>query len=186
MFFQPEKGRNSGRYLFCLTLLTAALLASASTAFAEPGTTEVATKYKAQHVDQLDLAAYEDELLDCSALAGIHTWIGDNLGDNEGAEVRKVLAEDYWIELSKGYMVLAEQASGDDSISEELGVRMKELAAEFRDLTDSQAPTSSWSDWYDLIDRCDSWRPAKPTHAFYNHGRGGVEQPAEDAATSTS
>jgi hypothetical protein len=165
-----------------LILLAAGVFASASSASADSGKNEVASKFKTERVAQLNMAAYEDELLDCSALAGIHTWIGDNLGDGAGAEVRMALAEDYWISVSKRYLELAEQAGGEADLEQQLGPRMRELAAEFRDLTSSQSAEANWTDWYDLIDRCDSWRPAKPTHAFYNNGREATAKPSRNVA----
>lgn len=171
MIYQACLGRVPGRTTTLALLLSIGALMSAVSAVASPGSAEVSFEYKTERSDDADLSSYEDELLECSALAGIHTWIGDNLGDDSGAEVRKSLNNDYWINVSKSYLQLAQEASGKSDLFPEVGVRMKALAAEYRDLTVSQADASGWLDWYQLIDRCDSWRPNPPAHAFYHNGR---------------
>jgi|GEM_PF-6847719 len=179
MFFQFINGRASGRAKYSPTkyslifVIVSSLIPAVCFA-ASSRSAEVAAVYKAEGMPELQLASFENELLDCSALAAIHMWIGDNLGDNSGAEVRKKLNNDYWIDLSKGYLSLAQEASDEADLSQQLGVRMRALSAEFRDLTESQAEPESWANWYDLIDRCDTWRPEKPAHAFYNNGRSSV------------
>ncbi|HET6565526.1 MAG TPA: hypothetical protein VFG52_08955 [Xanthomonadales bacterium] len=157
-----------------VALLLFGVTTSAAGWFKSSGNPEVAPIYKANRVAELNLVSYEDELIDCSALAGIHSWIGDNL-DDSGAEVRKALNSNYWIDVSKAYLALAQQAAGVPDLSKEMGVRMRALAGEYRDLTesptDSQAEAANWDHWYDLIDRCDSWRPDRPSQAFFNNGR---------------
>jgi hypothetical protein len=171
MFYHIKLGQAFGRPGFSLILLISSVFTFTASAAASSDSQEVALEYKAKRTGQLELAAYEGELLDCSALAAIHMWIGDGLGDDSGAEVRKKLNSDYWIDLSKGYLALAEQAGGVQDLSEALGVRMRALSAEFRDLTESQPGPDNWTAWYDLVDRCDTWRPERPAHAFYNNGR---------------
>lgn len=183
MFLQFISGRVFGRSSTLLILLVAGTLTPATGAAASSRSAEVAAVYKAEGMVELQLAPFENELLDCSALAAIHMWIGDNLGDNSGAEVRKKLNNDYWIDLSKGYLSLAQEASGEADLSQQLGVRMRALSAEFRELTESQAEPESWANWYDLIDRCDTWRPEKPTHAFYNNGRQSIVDSKQSPGT---
>lgn len=156
--------------LLIATMLFTGVSNAAAGSFSSSRTYEVAPVYKANRVAELNLAAYKDELVDCSALAGIHTWIGDDL-NTAGAEVRQVLNNDYWVSISKAYLTLAQQASGTPDLSKEMGARMRVIAADYRDLTTTSASTANWSSWYDLIDRCDSWRPAKPARAFYNNKR---------------
>lgn len=188
MFFQFINGRASGRAKYSPTkyslifVIVSSLIPAVCFA-ASSRSAEVAAVYKAEGITQLKIASYEDELLDCSALAAIHLWIGDNLGDDSGAEVRKKLNNDYWIDLSKGYLSLAQEASDEADLSQQLGVRMRALSAEFRELTESQAEPESWANWYDLIDRCDTWRPEKPTHAFYNNGRQSIVDSKQSPGT---
>jgi hypothetical protein len=171
MIFHARLGRVPGRTSVFSLLAGIGALMVAVNAAASPSSEEVSFEYKAKRGGTAELSSYEEELLECSALAGIHTWIGDNLGDDSGAEIRKSLNNDYWINVSKSYLALAQQATGKSDLFPEVGNRMKALAAEYRDLTASQADTSGWLDWYQLIDRCDTWRPNPPAHAFYNNGR---------------
>lgn len=173
MSFQSRYGQ--GRCALPISLLFSGLLLAgvsnaAAGSFSTAGNAEVAPVYKANRVAEFNLPAYEDELIDCSALAGIHSWIGDDLS-NSGAEVRKTLNNDYWMGVSKAYLALAKQASGDPDLSKEIGARMRVLAAEFRDLSESPVGAANWSGWYDLVDRCDSWRTDSPTRTFYTNGR---------------
>ncbi len=187
MFLRIFNGRARARDRYFLILLAAGILFPAMCPAASTRSAEVASVYKAQHLDRLQLAVYQDELLECSALAAIHMWIGDNLGNDSGAEVRKKLNNDYWINVSKSYLSLAEQASGGSDLNPELGSQMKRMAAEYRDLTESQAEPEAWASWYDRIDRCDTWRPDRPAHAFYNNGRRpDVESGKSPKETSTS
>jgi len=184
MIFQAREGRVPGRKSILVLLLGIGGLTTTVNALASPDSAEVSVQYKVERSGLADLSSYEDELPECSALAGIHTWIGDNLGDDSGAEVRKSLNNDYWIKVSKGYLALAQQATGKPDLFPEVGVRMKALAAQYRDLTAAQAGASAWLDWYQLIDRCDSWRPNPPSHAFYNNGRQtkAIERQASEVA----
>jgi hypothetical protein len=117
MFLPSLNGRVSGCVRYSLALLIVGTLVGTLTpAFCSAASTrsnEVSSAYKAERVDGFQLASYQDELLECSALAAIHMWIGDNLGDDSGAEIRKKLNDDYWINVSKGYLALAEEADGD-------------------------------------------------------------------------
>ena len=174
-----DRGRCMKHASTVVALLLFGITNSASGWFKSSGNPEVAPIYKANRVAELNLVSYEDELIDCSALAGIHSWIGDNL-DDAGAEVRKALNGKYWIDVSKAYLALAQQAAGVPDLSKEMGVRMRALAVEYRDLTesptDSQVEAANWDHWYDLIDRCDSWRPESPSQAFFNNGRSTAPQ----------
>jgi len=183
MSFQPEKVRAfRAGHILLLASLALATAPSAVAAFPGSDNSEVSPKYKARQVGNLHLGAYKDELVECSAFAGIHTWLDDNLGDASGAEVRRKLSGDYWVDTSKAYLDLAEQASGTPDLSKEMGMQMRVLAAQYRTLTETPAGTADWSGWYDLIDRCDAWRPEKPAHAFFNNGRDAAVQAKQTAA----
>jgi hypothetical protein len=185
MSFQPDTVRALGaRRFLLLTSLILALAPNAFAAFPGSGKSEVSPKYKSRQVGNLHLGAYKDELVECSALAGIHTWLDDNLGDVSGAEVRRKLAGDYWVETSKAYLDLAEQASGTPDLSKEMGKQMRELAVQYRTLTETPEGTADWTGWYDLIDRCDSWRVEKPAQAFFNNGRNSAVQAKQTAEVS--
>lgn len=177
MSFQPQIRCAKGirHFSLCSVMLLVAVSGTAE-AFKSTSNSEVSPTYKARHVGDLHLGAYKDELIECSALAGIHTWIGDNLDDASGAEIRKKINGDYWINTSKAYLSLAEQTSGIPDLSQEMGARMRALAVQFRDLTESPAGTANWSNWYDLIDRCDSWRVEKPKQAFFSNDRNATQQ----------
>ncbi len=182
MSFQPHSSCAKGSHRF--VLVSVLLLASVSgtvEAFKSTGNSEVSVTYKSRIVGDLHLGAYKDELIECSALAGIHTWIGDGLGDS-GAGVRATLNRDYWTKTSKAYLQLAEQASGEPDLSQQTGVRMRALAAQYRELTESPAGTANWSGWHDLVDRCNSWRPNPPSRAFFDNGRKPAAEPAKAPA----
>ena len=132
---------------------------------------EVGIKYKSAAVTEFQLSDYESELLQCSALAAIHTWIGDNIGTDAGSEVRKTLNEDYWLDVSREYFSLAKKAAGDEDLSEEIRAEIKSLTGEWRRLTETGVGPSEWAGWYDLIDRCDTWRPEKASRSYYDHDR---------------
>lgn len=183
MSFKSSYGH--GRCVLSISLLFSGLLFAgvsnaAAGSFSTAGNAEVAPVYKANRVAELNLAAYEDELIDCSALAGIHSWIGDDLSSS-GAEVRKALNNDYWMSVSKAYLALAKLATGEPDLSKQIGARMRVLAAEFRDLSEAPASTANWSGWYALVDRCDSWRTDSPSRHFYTNGR---QPPAQTKKTA--
>ncbi len=170
MFYQ----RISGRVLGLITISVLSFLGTwlnANPAFAASKQDEVAVEHKTQGLTDFRLADYQAELLQCSALSAIHMWIGDNLGDDEGAQVRKTLDEDYWLETSKDYIALAEQAAGNPDLTEQFGLEVRSLAAEWRHLTEDQVAVGDWQKWYELIDRCDSWRPNPPARSYFNNGR---------------
>jgi len=164
MFFQPFIGRVHGLAVCCAVLF-------ATTVSASPHAAEVAVKYKAKGAAEFQLADYKDELLECSALAAVHTMIGDNIGDDEGSEARMALTLDYWIDVSHEYLALAEEASGTENLVPEVGIQIRGLFAEWRRLTESPVNADEWGSWYKLTDQCDTWRPAKPAHAYYGRGR---------------
>jgi hypothetical protein len=171
MSFQPQTNCALGaRRFYLMPVVFLAIFSGTAEAFKSTSNSEVSPTYKARIVGDLHLGAYKDELIECSALAGIHTWIGDSLGDS-GAVVRTTLNRDYWTKTSKDYLSLAEQASGEPDLSQQTGVRMRVLAAQYRDLTESPEGTANWSGWYDLVDRCNSWRPDPPSRAFFDNGR---------------
>ena len=167
-----------GSRVFCLSAaFLISIYASQLAAAGAAGSSrrdEVAIKYKSAAVPGFNLAEYETELLQCSALAAIHTWIGDNIGSDEGSEVRKTLAEDYWLDVSREYFSLAKKASGDDDLSEEIRAEIKSLTGEWRRLTETEVAPADWDGWYDLVDRCDTWRPEKAARSWYNNGRDAV------------
>ncbi len=164
MFFQSFIGRALGLVICCAVLFAANVSASSKHA-------EVAVKYKAEGLAEFQLAEYKDELLECSALAAVHTMIGDNIGEDAGSEARMTLASDYWIEVSHDYLSLAEEASGAENLVQEVGIQIRGLFAEWRRLTETQVTADDWGGWYELTDQCDTWRPAKPAHAYYSRGR---------------
>jgi len=170
MLFQLRHGRLPG-------LLSIAFLAlhfsglDAATAAASSIKNEVAVKYKSERTKEFRLADYQDELLDCSALAAMHMWIGDNIGQDAGSEVRRVLGEDYWLSISKEYMSLARQAAGKSNLSSAFRTHIRRLTDEWRRLTETQVSANEWSGWYDLVDRCETWRPEKPKRSFNVNGR---------------
>lgn len=186
MFFQLFTGRVLGLVGCCLFLSLGCDRLRAADVSAAPKYAEVGTRYKAQRVAEFQLAQYTDELLECSALAAVHTLIGDNIGDDAGSEVRKTLGTDYWIEVSHDYLSLAEEASGSADLVQEVGIQIRGLFAEWRRLTAGQVTADDWDGWYKLTDQCDTWRPAKPTHPYYTRGRepSANESPATKVAMS--
>lgn len=171
MFSHPFTGRALGVAACFIFLSCTGEPALAAGAAASSGSTQVAVEYKAQKVPEFQLTDYQDELVECSALAAIHTWLGNPFEEAAGFEVRQALARDYWIEISNKYLSLARQASSEADVQKKVGARMRVLAAEWRRLTESHSVAPNWNGWYDLIDRCDSWRPVKPAYAFYSKGR---------------
>jgi hypothetical protein len=171
MFFQLFTGRVLGLVSCCLFLSLGCDRLRAADVSAAPKYAEVGTRYKAQRVAGFQLAQYTDELLECSALAAVHTLIGDNIGEDAGSEVRKTLGKDYWIEASHDYLSLAEQAAGAKDMVHEVGIQIRGLFAEWRRLTETEVSPDDWGRWYQLTDRCDTWRPAKPTRSYYTRGR---------------
>lgn len=170
MAFQSFTGRVLGfSAVFLLSFHAAALHAAGSSASSRHA--EVAIKYKKANLAEFRLADFEGELLQCSALAALHTWIGDNIGTDEGSEVRKALNEDYWLDISREYYSLAREASGDADLSQEIRAEIKSLTGEWRRLTETEVGASDWNVWYDLVDRCDTWRPETTTRSYYNKGR---------------
>lgn len=171
MFFQLFTGRVLGLVSCCLFLSLACDRLCAADVSAAPKYAEVASKYKAEGLADFHLAEYKDELLECSALAAVHTLIGDNIGEDAGSEVRKTLGKDYWMEVSHDYLSLAEDASGAENLVHEVGIQIRGLFAQWRRLTETEVTADDWGGWYQLTDRCDTWRPAKPTRPYYTRGR---------------
>ncbi len=166
----PISGRLACAAVGCFILSLAVEPLFDAGAWAAPKTGEVATKYKAGRSAGFRLEDYRDELIECSALAAIHTWMGDSIGDDEGHAVRQAIARDYWIEVSNAYLTLAESAASAPDLSREVGARMRTLAAEWRSLTESTG-SADWTAWYNRVDRCDAWRPERPAHSFYSKGK---------------
>jgi len=171
MFFHSIAGRAFGLFTCCVVLslccdreLVAGVSKSSTSA-------DVATKYKAQGSAEFRLTEHKDELLECSALAVVQTLIGDNLGDDAGSQVRDALARDYWIEVSHGYLALAEEASGDKDLIREVGIQIRGLVAEWQRLTETEVTDDDWGHWHKLSDLCDTWRPAKPEHAYFSKAK---------------
>lgn len=181
MYFQLLCGRVPGLLVvvvlsaYC-SRLDAASASASSMPSASPKDAEVAIKYKVQGLGKFRLADYAEELLECSALSAIHMWIGDNIGEDAGSEIRKAIDSDYWLEISKEYLSLAKEASGKADLSLEVRARIKGLATEWRRLNETSLGSGEWVGWYDLIDRCDTWRPEITTRSYYNRGR----KPATD------
>lgn len=175
MFFHVFTGRVLG-FFACVVLpfycpLLGAAGASTSLKHAEAKNAEVAMKYKAEGLAEFRLANYQEELLECSALSAIHMWVGDNIGEDSGSEIRKTISEDYWLDISKDFLALAKEASGKEDLSQEVRVQIKGLAAEWRRLSEAEVSADEWVGWYDLIDRCDEWRPEKTARSYYSKGR---------------
>ena len=131
---------------------------------------EVEIEYKAKGLTEFHLADYKQELLQCSALAAIHMWIGDNIGPDSGAEVRRTIYEKYWLEISREYLSLAKKASGNPDLSQEIRTEIRNLTGEWRRLTETKVNAEDWAGWYELVGRCDSWRPEKATRAYFSNG----------------
>jgi hypothetical protein len=170
MYFRSFKGRVSGLLLFIFLSLQCHG-AGATSVSASSKSAEVAIKYKSAGLAEFRLADYEGELVECSALAAIHMWIGDNIGQDAGSEVRRSISEDYWLEISKDYLSLAKEASGRDDLSAEFRKEVKGLTVEWRRLTESDTSASEWANWYDLVDRCETWRPKNARRSYYTRGR---------------
>jgi hypothetical protein len=186
MFFHFFTRRVLGIVSCCLFLSLTCDRLRAADGSAAPRYAEVGTQYKAQRVAEFHLAQYTDELLECSALAAVHTLIGDNIGEDAGSEVRKTLGNDYWIEVSHDYLALAEDASGAENLVQEVGIQIRGLFSQWRRLTETEVTADDWGGWYQLTDRCDTWRPAKPTRPYYNRGRAPIAgaSPATKVAMS--
>ncbi len=177
MFYQGVSGRFLG--LVTITALSfGSTLLHIGPAFAASKRAEVAVEHKQEDIAHFQLAEFRTELLQCSALSAIHMWIGDNLAD-EGAQIRQQLDEEYWLNTSKDYLALANQASGDPDLTEEVGAAMKILTAEWRHLIEDEATADEWQQWTELTMRCDSWRPDPPKRQYFNNIR-------QSAATSDS
>jgi hypothetical protein len=172
MFFQSFTGRALGLSMCAfLSAYCPGLNAAGSSSSARA---EVGIKYKAADLPAFHLADFQEELLECSALAAIHMWIGDNIGTDPGSEVRKALDEDYWLEISKEYLSLAKQASGNADLSEEVSAEIKGLTVEWQRLTETNVSDTEWAGWYKLVDQCDTWRPEKTSRAYYSKGRDAI------------
>ena len=171
MFFHGFTGRVLGLVTCCvvLSLYCGHLLAADLSASSEPA--EVAIKYKAEGLPEFQLVDYEFELLECSALAAVHSLIDDNIGDDSGSEVRTALTKNYWIDVSHDYLSLAQEAGGEADLYQEVGIQMRGLVAKWHRLTETEVSADDWTGWYELTDRCDTWRPAKPAHSYYGNGR---------------
>lgn len=170
MFFHLLNGRVFGLLAFSALIFHCSAL-NAADASVSSNAAEVAIKYKSGGLTEFHLVDYEEELIECSALAAMHTWIGDNIGQDAGAEVRKVIGEDYWLEISREYLSLAREAGGSSDLSQEFRKKIKGLTTEWRRLTEMPVNTGEWAGWYGLVDRCESWRPEKTRRSFYNKGR---------------
>jgi hypothetical protein len=167
MLFHKFNGRVLG-LVFCGFLL---LQGSQLEAGGKSGNSEVSSKYKTAGVDNFRLADYQDELLQCTALATIQMWVGDDLGNDAGALVRQSISENYWLETGNAYLSLAKQANGNHDLSQEVRVQMKSLTAEWHRLTENEVSGEDWTAWNKLIDRCESWRSNRSAHSFYSQGR---------------
>lgn len=167
MFYQGVSGRFSGLFVVAALSVTGTLLLD-GTAFAGSSPAEVAIEHKQEDLANFQLAEFRTELLQCSALSAVHMWIGDNLAE-EGAQVRQQLDEEYWLNTSKDYLALANQASGGTDLTEMVGAEIKILTAEWRHLTEEQATADEWQEWYALTERCDSWRPDPPRRQYLNN-----------------
>ena len=170
MFIQSRVSRVLGVLaIVAASVHCSSLLAAGKSTPAGQG--EVSVEYKTDDPANFQLAEYEEELLECSALSAIHMWVGDNIGDDSGSEVRRALAEDYWLEVSRSYLSLAEKASGGADLTSEVGAEIKAVTAEWRRLTESDAGPEAWAEWYSLVDRCETWRPEQVSRSYYTRGR---------------
>jgi len=168
MFFRASTSRAFGVSVcvvvcFCCSQLYAGTQSSSRHS-------EVEIQYKAKGLTEFHLADYKDELLQCSALAAIHMWISDNIGADSGAEVRRAIYEDYWLEISNEYLSLAKKASGKPDLSQEVRTEIRNLTGEWRRLTETKVSAEDWRGWYDLVGRCDAWRPEKTARAYFSNG----------------
>jgi len=177
MFYQGVSGRFLG--LFVITALSVSdTLLLIGTAFAGTSQAEVAIEHKQDGLTNFQLAEFRTELLQCSALSAVHMWIGDNLAE-EGAQVRQQLDEEYWLNTSKDYLALANQANGGTDLTEAVGAEIRILTADWRHLTEEQATANEWREWYELTERCDSWRVDPPRRQYLNN-------PGQSAAANLS
>lgn len=170
MFFHLLNGRVFGLLaVSALIFHCSGLDAADASVSSKPA--EVAIKYKSEGLTEFRLVDYEEELIECSALAAMHTWIGDNIGQDEGSEVRKVIGEEYWLEISREYLSLAREAGGNSDLPQEFRKKIKGLTVEWRRLTEMPVNSGEWAGWYGLVDRCEGWRAEKTGRSFYNKGR---------------
>jgi len=168
MFFRSFTGRAFGiSTCVVLTLCCSQLHAGTASSFKHP---EVEIQYKAKGLTEFHLADYKEELLQCSALAAIHMWISDNIGQDSGSEVRRTIYEAYWLEISNEYLSLAKKASDNADLSQEVRAEIRNLTGEWRRLTETKVGAADWASWYELVDRCDTWRPEKATRAYFSNG----------------
>lgn len=177
MFYQGVSGRFLGLFVIAALSVSGALLLI-GTAYAGSSQAEVAVEHKQEDLANFQLAEFRTELLQCSALSAIHMWIGDNLAD-EGAQVRQQLDEEYWLNTSKDYLALANRAGGGTDLTEAVGAEIKILTADWRHLTEEQATADEWLEWYELTERCDSWRADPPRRQYLNN-------PGQSAAANLS
>ena len=115
MFFHNINGRVLG-LVFCGFLLFHAGQLEAGGKSGSSKSSEVAVKYKTVDTENFRLSDYQDELLECTALATIQLWVGDDLGDNSGALVRQTINESYWLEIGNAYLSLAKEANGKQDL----------------------------------------------------------------------
>jgi len=170
MFNHRISGRGLGLVTFvALSFQCSVLMAGGTSASASHG--QVAKEYKAEGLEEFQLADYEQELLECSALSAIHMWVGDNIGEDSGSEVRRALDEDYWLDVSRDYLSLAEEASGGADLSQQVGAEIKAVTIEWRRLTENTAGPEEWNGWFELVDRCETWRPKNASRSYYSKGR---------------
>ncbi len=173
MFFHSVNGRVLGLLaVAALSFPCSRLDAADASVRTKPA--EVAIKYKSAGLADFRLADYGTELLKCSALAAMHTWIGDNIGQDAGSEIRRAIGEDYWLEISKEYLALATEADGKSDLSAEFSTQIKGLTVEWRRLNETHVTAGDWDGWYDLVDRCEAWRPKNTIRSFHGNGRKSV------------
>jgi hypothetical protein len=170
MFSQSVCGRSIGLSIISVLFLSSGPLFAGGGA-ASSQSAEVAIEYKKTGLLEFQLADFEEELLECSGLAAVHMWISDNIGSDAGSGVRASISEDYWLDISHDYLSLAKQASGKEDMSKEVRVHIRGLTAEWYRLTETKVSPEDWSDWYELVDRCETWRPANSARSYYNKGR---------------
>lgn len=168
MIYQSISSRVLGLVTFTAVAFGCTLLHT-GLAFAASKQAEVAVEHKQDGQVDFQLAEFRTELLQCSALSAIHMWIGDSLAE-QGAQVRQQLDEEYWLKTSKDYLALANQASGESDLTEEVGAEIKLLTAEWRHLTEDQATVDEWQEWTALTERCDTWRSDPPKRSYLNSG----------------
>jgi len=170
MYFQFTKGRAAGLLLLSLALTGYSFALFASDKTGSNRRAKVAAEYKSASVGNFSLADYQEELLECTALATLQMWVGDGSDGGEGSQVRKTISENYWLEIGNGYLSLAKEASGKQDLSEEVHEQIVALTSEWRRLTDNNANDAEWSKWNALIERCETWRPEGSTYTYYSRG----------------